>query len=115
MAAVAVVVREGGDGLEVLLTRRSDRLGEPWSGHISFPGGRVQPEDPDTLSAAVRETGEEVGLDLVGGAELLGRPSDIVPRGRGRRLGVVAAPHVFALRNRLPLSTYTRKVWIAES
>ncbi len=98
VAAVAVVLRAGRDGPEVLLIHRAVNPRDPWSGHMSFPGGRLQPEDPDTLSAAVRETAEEVGLDLARHADLLGRLSDIVPRGRGRRLGVVAVPHVFALR-----------------
>lgn len=99
VAAVAVVLRQGRDGPEVLLIHRAFNPRDPWSGHISFPGGRVQPEDPSTLGAAVRETGEEVGLDLERDGEAVGRLSDIVPRGRGRRVGVVAVPHVFVLRN----------------
>jgi 8-oxo-dGTP pyrophosphatase MutT (NUDIX family) len=97
-AAVAVVLRAGPDGPQVLIVQRAVNTRDPWSGHMSFPGGRVQPGDADSLRAAVRETCEEVGLGLDRDGELLGRLSDIVPRGRGRRLGVVAAPHVFAVR-----------------
>lgn len=97
LAAVAVLLREGAQGLEVLLIRRTTRAGDPWSGHMSFPGGRVEAFDDDSLGAAVREAREEIGVDLEGQAILLGRLSDIVPRGRGRRLGVVAVPYVFAV------------------
>jgi 8-oxo-dGTP pyrophosphatase MutT (NUDIX family) len=104
LAAVAVVLREVPDGLEVLLIRRTERPGDPWAGHMSFPGGRVEPGDPDTLGAAVREAREEVGVALDRDSEVLGRLSDIVPRGRGRRLGVVAVPHVFGLSSRVRLT-----------
>ncbi len=104
LAAVAVVLRDGARGLEVLLIQRTTRPGDPWSGHMSFPGGRVEADDEGPLGAAVRETGEEIGVDLERQAVLLGRLSDIVPRGRGLRLGVVAVPHVFALTGDPPMA-----------
>lgn len=61
----------------LLLMRRSDRDGDPWSGHVAFPGGRRDPEDPTTLATAIRETREELGLDL-NDAEILGALSDVV-------------------------------------
>ncbi len=103
LAAVAVVLRDGAHGLEVLLIQRTIRPGDPWSGHMSFPGGRVEVDDGGPLGAAVRETREEIGVDLERQAVLLGRLADIVPRGRGRRLGVVAVPHVFALTGAPPM------------
>ena len=36
----------------LLLMRRAERAGDPWSGHVSFPGGRVDPRDPSTRAAA---------------------------------------------------------------
>jgi 8-oxo-dGTP pyrophosphatase MutT (NUDIX family) len=81
--------------MEALLIHRAERASDPWSGHMAFPGGRVEPGDADSRRAAVREAGEEVGLDLDRDAVYRGRLSDAAPRGRGRRLGLVIEPFVF--------------------
>jgi 8-oxo-dGTP pyrophosphatase MutT (NUDIX family) len=60
-AAVLVPLVERHDGLNVLLTRRSDAL-PSHAGQVSFPGGRVQDEDRGFADTALRETEEEVGL-----------------------------------------------------
>lgn len=60
-AAVLVPLINRADGLTVLLTQRSADLPDH-AGQISFPGGRVEPEDADVGIAALRETEEEVGL-----------------------------------------------------
>jgi 8-oxo-dGTP pyrophosphatase MutT (NUDIX family) len=75
-AAVAVVLHDAGCGVDMLFIERARRLGDPWSGHMAFPGGRVDPTDPDVRTAAERETREEVSLDLAG-AEPLGRLDDL--------------------------------------
>lgn len=49
---------------EVLFIKRASRVGDRWTGHVAFPGGRRDPEDADDFAAAVRETSEEVGIDL---------------------------------------------------
>lgn len=60
-AAVLIALRPGPNGLEVLLTRRSEELRQH-AGQISFPGGRMDPEDLDLVTTALRETWEEVGI-----------------------------------------------------
>lgn len=72
-ASVAVVVypAPGQPWPELLMIRRSDKAGDPWSGHMAFPGGRADPQDPDLLHTAMRESQEELGLDLRG-AQVLG-------------------------------------------
>jgi 8-oxo-dGTP pyrophosphatase MutT (NUDIX family) len=97
VAAVAVVLRARGGDLEALLIHRAERTSDPWSGHMAFPGGRLEPGDASPLRAAIREAGEEVGLDLDDEATCLGRLSDAVPQGRGRRLGLAIEPFVFVL------------------
>lgn len=96
-AAVAAVLREGPSGPEVLLIRRAQRDGDPWSGHMAFPGGRQDASDADPLATALRETREEVGLDLALHAEVVGRLDDITAMARGKRAGLVVSPFVFAL------------------
>lgn len=61
-AAVLVPLVEHPAGLTVLLTRRTEHL-KNHAGQISFPGGRIEPEDKDPVEAALREAREEIGLD----------------------------------------------------
>jgi 8-oxo-dGTP pyrophosphatase MutT (NUDIX family) len=75
-AEVAIVLRDNAASLDLLLIERAIRDGDPWSGHMAFPGGRVSGEDAAPRSAAERETREEVGLSLAG-AEFLGRLDDV--------------------------------------
>ncbi len=96
-AAVATILREAPHGLEVLFIRRAEHPRDPWSGHMAFPGGREDPVDADLLSTAVRETREELDLDLTRDARLLGRLDDIPAIARGRRTGMSIAPFVFEL------------------
>ncbi len=84
-AAVASVFREGARGIELLFIERASKIGDPWSGQMAFPGGRVDPGDRDANHTAERETLEEVGLDL-SGAERLGRLDDSF--GGARRITV---------------------------
>lgn len=75
-AAVALILRDGAAGLEVLFIRRAEHPEDPWSGHMALPGGRKDPGDATLADAAMRETLEEVGLSLTPGM-LLGRLDDI--------------------------------------
>ncbi len=59
-AVLLPLVRRGGE-LNLLLTRRTEHLTHH-AGQISFPGGRIEPFDPDPLAAALRESEEEIGL-----------------------------------------------------
>jgi 8-oxo-dGTP pyrophosphatase MutT (NUDIX family) len=60
-AAVALVL---GPRDELLFIRRAEREGDPWSGDMAFPGGRMEPQDASIRHTAMRETHEEVGLEL---------------------------------------------------
>lgn len=98
-AAVATVLRfdEAGGSCELLFILRSKQEGDPWSGHMAYPGGRMEDQDGDELTTARRETREEVALDLVRDGELLGRIDDIHASARGRVLPLAIRPFVFLL------------------
>lgn len=60
-ASVLVPIVARSESLTVLFTRRTARL-RAHSGQISFPGGRVEPQDVGPIETALRETQEEIGL-----------------------------------------------------
>ena len=63
-AAVAMVFHNHQDGLRMLFIERTKREGDPWSGHLAFPGGRMETEDEGPRHTAERETYEEIGFTL---------------------------------------------------
>jgi len=81
-AAVLVPVILG-EQPSVLLTKRTSHLTKH-AGQISFPGGRIDPEDSGPEAAALREAHEEIGLDA-NSVEVLGRLTDHVT-GTGYRI-----------------------------
>ena len=104
-AAVAVVLVPSPDA--VLLIRRAELAGDPWSGHMALPGGRRGPEDPDLVATAVRETAEEVGLAVLT-EHLIGTLDDVVPR-TPVLPPIAVRPYVFLLPER-PALTLNREV-----
>lgn len=65
-SAVLMLFGEGSDGgPDVLLTERGSQL-RAHASQVSFPGGRLDPEDDGAIGAALREAEEEVGVDPTG-------------------------------------------------
>jgi 8-oxo-dGTP pyrophosphatase MutT (NUDIX family) len=93
-AAVALILRSSEAGAELLFIERALREGDPWSGHMAFPGGRLEPGDRSEREAAERETREEVGLSLVG-SRYLGRLDDLEGRPSLPSGGLVVSAHVY--------------------
>lgn len=96
-SAVAMIlqVREG--ELHILMIKRAEREGDPWSGHMAFPGGRMDSTDANGYAVAVRETQEEVGLGLEEQAQCIGRLSDLHARPHRGWFGMSVSPFVFRL------------------
>lgn len=67
-AAVAMTFH----GDRLLMIKRAEREGDPWSGHMAFPGGKAEPADRDPVHTATREAQEELALDLAP-SQLLGQ------------------------------------------
>lgn len=110
-AAVAVIVTAEADPA-LLFVKRRERAGDPWSGHVAFPGGFAAPSDPSPEATAARETLEETGLVLEAGS--LGRLSDVYPR-TVHLPRVIVTPVVFLARDRSPVAAspeVERALWL---
>jgi 8-oxo-dGTP pyrophosphatase MutT (NUDIX family) len=101
-AAVAMVLRDAGPLPEVLFIERASHPGDPWSGHMAFPGGRIDPGDSDPRAAAERETLEEVGLELAN-AERLGRLDDVHGQHAAGVPSLVISAFVYRTQGEQPL------------
>ncbi len=83
--------------MEILFIRRAERESDPWSGHMAFPGGRFEPNDCNLHETAVRETREEIGLDLAVAGRLLGRIDDVTTFSHAKPVGLIVTPFVFSV------------------
>ena len=97
-AAVAVVLFEHGEHTNVLFIKRATVPGDPWSGHMAFPGGHREDGDEDLVEVAMRETEEEIGLTLRR-SQFLGALSHQRAAPRGRTIDMLVAPYVFAVES----------------
>ncbi len=99
-AAVAAIL--AADPASILLVRRAERSGDPWSGQMALPGGRRDPEDSDLLFTALREAEEEVNVRLPP-ETLQGVLDDVAPK-TPVLPPVAVRPFVFLLDHRPELS-----------
>jgi len=95
-AVVAILLwKEPGGGLQTLLVQRAEREGDPWSGQIGLPGGRVKQDAETPRTALHREVDEEVGIKLKEVGVELGSLSVGHPM---RRIEMRVQPWVYGLR-----------------
>lgn len=114
-SAVAIIlqVREG--ELNILMIKRAEREGDPWSGHMAFPGGRMDKSDPNGYAVALRETAEEIGLELGEQDQCIGRLSDVITRPKKGPFGMAVSPFVFRLQREVsfvPNEEVAEVVWV---
>ncbi len=98
-AGVAIILLNNSmlPGISALIIRRAKRLGDPWSGHMAFPGGRYEKNDPNLFCTVTRELSEEIGLDNSANAKCIGRLSDIVTMNHNRSALMIVTPLVFRI------------------
>ena len=97
-AAVAVVVRELEESLDILFIKRAIVHDDPWSGQMAFPGGHLDQEDSSLAMAAVRETLEETGV-RISMEQCLGELPTQSPASQRRKRTMVVVPYVFGIKS----------------
>ena len=98
---------------EVLFIKRAGRPGDRWSGHIALPGGKRDPEDADDVAAAIRETREEIGVDLTNAIRGGNLPERIVATTWGKVALMVLCPYVFVLPSSKPATILPQPTEVA--
>lgn len=114
-SAVAMILQVRQGELHILMIKRAEREGDPWSGHMAFPGGRMDKIDAHGYAVAVRETQEEVGLSLDAQDKCIGRLTDINARPHRGTFGMAVSPFVFRLEREVqftPNYEVAEVVWV---
>ena len=112
-AAVALLLRLKKGDLEVLFVKRVENLADPWSGQIGLPGGKREPKDLNLRQNVIRETLEEVGINLDDNCRFLG----VLPALRSRpRPEIKILPFVIFLEHepliRLNVEELQESFWL---
>ncbi len=107
-AAVSLILRPR-EETEVLLIRRAEAPGDPWSGQMALPGGRWEEGDRDLKATAIRETMEETALDLDAQCAALGTLSPLSPS-TYRLPPLTIHPFVFGVPGDTPARVASREV-----
>jgi 8-oxo-dGTP pyrophosphatase MutT (NUDIX family) len=82
---------------QLLLIKRADFEGDPWSGHVALPGGRQEPGDASLEHTLCRETWEETAIDLPRHGRILGALDALRP-GTPRLPPITITPFVALVR-----------------
>lgn len=114
-AAVAMILREVNGEAHILMIKRAARQGDPWSGHMAFPGGVMEAEDRHGFDVACRETEEEIALRLMQSGRFIGRLSELMTHFQLRRRAMVVSPYVFTIDDEIacaPNAEVSELLWV---
>jgi len=114
-AAVAVMLRDHEGSLELLLIKRAEFESDPWSGQIALPGGRMEPADRNLEETVIRETREEIAIDIARTGVILGTLDEVHPR-TPVLPPVVVRPYVVAVDasiDPIPSAEVAEVFWVA--
>lgn len=96
-AGVSIILRQNKvSGLDILLIKRAERSGDPWSGDMAFPGGKMSSGDPSVYHTALREMREEIGLEA-DNLKPLGRLSDQMTKTHSGFRPMIISSFIFEL------------------
>ena len=96
-AAVMMILGGSPDSLSMLFIKRPESDIDAFSGHMAFPGGKMKEEDRNKLDTAIRETYEEVGVDLYTSGRVIGELDDINPN-NPRANNYIVTPYLSMLK-----------------
>jgi nudix motif 8 len=80
--------------LEKLVVTQRSKTMKSYSGHISFPGGRIDEQDNSLEECALRETNEEIGIDSTN-FEIVGMSNSTFTKSKEELI----APYVGLIKN----------------
>lgn len=108
-AAVMMILKQNNPGYSLLFIKRPDNVRDPFSGHMAFPGGRMEKDDNSKLDTAVRETYEEVGININRSAHILGALDDVNPN-NPRARNYVVTPYLSVLKEEVDITPDANEV-----
>ncbi len=83
----------------LFLIKRTIRQTDPWSGHVSFPGGRKNYNDQSLLQTSIRETFEEIGVNLSDEAQFVGALKEVIRHNERLSKTIKVSPYLFFLES----------------
>lgn len=101
-AAVMMILKEIRDEMHMLFIKRPESEDDAFSGHMAFPGGKMVEGDRSKIDTAIRETLEEVGIDLKACGTVLGELDDVNPN-NPRADNYIVTPYLSLLREEVAL------------
>ena len=108
-AAVMMMLKETDRKYSMLFIKRPENEKDPFSGHMAFPGGRMESIDNGKDQTAVRETIEEVGIDIGKSGRILGSLEDVIPN-NPRARNYIVTPYLSLLNEEVSMTLDPREV-----
>ena len=114
-ASVMMILKESEQDYSLLFIKRSASDRDPFSGHMAFPGGRRESADKSKLETAIRETYEEVGININSSGRILGSLDDVNPN-NPRARNYIVTPYLSVLNEEVVLrpdiNEVEKTVWV---
>ena len=108
-ASVMMILKESGQNYSMLFIKRPESEKDPFSGHMAFPGGRMEKDDSSKLQTAIRETYEEVGINITQSARIIGTLHDVNPN-NPRARNYVVTPYLSVLNEEVRIIPEAKEV-----
>ncbi len=108
-ASVMMILKESGQGYSLLFIKRPESDRDPFSGHMAFPGGRMESADNSKLETAIRETYEEVGININSSGRILGSIDDVNPN-NPRARNYIVTPYLSVLNEEVIIKPDSNEV-----